>query len=688
VAFIEYVLDDPIRNCVEEAVDMNILLYLHDGMDGKRYTFAHENIQMSVYHLIPESEREFFHLEIGRRIWHRLDQNELDRNIYVVLSQVWIGRRLIEQYSERYQIAALCLRAGQKAAKSSAFRISLFYLEFGVELLGDRGWCDEYDLTLTLYNATAEMEVYNSKYDKMELLFNDILKNGRCADDTIQARRTQVYALCVSDRHHEGLNQGIQLMADLGFAFPRHFSLWALRNEVKAVLLLLKGKSNDYLKRLPIIDNSNALAAMHVLHVVRCGYYNVLKANSITPTSFLFFSQLSIHASLARPRLAIFVSLKMIKLTLKYGLSFMSPLAFSTFGMLCIKIFPTTEAALRYGELSLELLDQFQVREYLPRVYIGYYACTYPWKHHISDSLDYLIRAERVGIQTGDVEAACLCANIWGYMATDADIPLDEIEAHFLNFQATLKSRRQKLSMQLSFSLLQTIQYLQGKDVDFIDTERLLQYSVENKVVLKMANIRWWQAKMALLFNDWSRADEIAYTANFFKNQHNIPPTSEIVQTAFVNGMIALVMASQPRHGDNAYRPRRTRRQYIAEGQRVIRFLEKYVLWAPTNYYDKQMLLKAELAVVKGQTEEAMRQYVCAIALSKLSRNRLVEGLSNERAGRYCLSVLNDSSMAMKYFDAALSVYKEWKAHRKVDHLQLEMKTLLALHQSQHNCQC
>jgi hypothetical protein len=127
----------------------------------------------------------------------------------------------------------------------------------------------------------------------MEWLVSEILQNGRNADDTIQARRTQVYALCVSDRQHEGLDRGIQLLADLGFAFPVHFSLWTLRSEVKAVLSLLKGKSNDYIKRLPIIDDANVLAAMHVLNVVRrrhifcVDFYVSNLCDALTPSMLL-----------------------------------------------------------------------------------------------------------------------------------------------------------------------------------------------------------------------------------------------------------------------------------------------------------------------------------------------------------------------------------------------------------------
>lgn len=264
----EYVLDYPIHIFVAEAVEMGILICLHESKDGKQYAFSHENVQSLVHHLIPENDRELFHLEIGRRLWRRIDRDELDRNIFVVLSQIWMGRRLVTRLSERYKIAALCLHAGRKAAKSSSFRISLLYLKFGIELLGDRGWRDEYDLSLMLYNATAEMEVCNANFEGMELLVTEILHNSRNADDTIQARTTQVYAFGVSDRQQEGLTLGIQLMSDLGYAFPVHFCLWTLRSEMKTVLSLLKGKSNDYIKRLPVIEDAKVLAAMHVLNMV------------------------------------------------------------------------------------------------------------------------------------------------------------------------------------------------------------------------------------------------------------------------------------------------------------------------------------------------------------------------------------------------------------------------------------
>jgi hypothetical protein len=367
----------------------------------------------------------------------------------------------------------------------------------------------------------------------------------------------------------------------------------------------------------------------------------------------------------------------MMKLTLTHGLCFMSPLAFSTFGMLCTKIFPTPDEAFRYGEIGLELLNNFQVREYLPRVYAAYYACIFQWKYPLHESLEYLLHAQRVGMQTGDVEFACLCANLWGYIAMDTDIPLDEIESQWTSFQLTMKSRQQKSVLRMSITCLQTIQYLQGKHVDFTVTEQMLQYSIDNNMASTRNGIRWSEVKMSLLFNDVFRADEIAYIANFNQSVQAMPPTCEIIQTAFLNGMISLVMATQTQR-DGKLRTRRSRRQYIAEGKRMIRFIKKYALWAPSNYVDKQFLLEAELAVVEGQNDQAMQHYICAIAMSKVSRNIFVQGLSNERAGKFCFSVLNQKKVAMSYFNAALLAYGEWKAHRKVDHLQAEIKSMFS----------
>jgi predicted ATPase len=291
---IEYVLDFPVASILSEAVGLGMLVPLDSGYgESQKYSFPHNGIQMAVYRLIPEPDRELFHLEIGRRLWRHLGKDELDRCIFIILSQMFLGRRLITRIPERYSIANLCYHAGRKAAKTSNFRVALTYLNFGIELLGDRGWRAEYELSLMMYIAAAEMEVCNANYEGMEALVKSILVNGRSAEDKVPAKTLQIYTLGVTDRQQLGLDMGRELVSDLGFPFPRRFSGASFRKELKSVQRLLRGKSNDYIGRLPIIEDKNVLAALNVLNLVSFSRCDVAFGHSDTTCCTFFLADVS-----------------------------------------------------------------------------------------------------------------------------------------------------------------------------------------------------------------------------------------------------------------------------------------------------------------------------------------------------------------------------------------------------------
>jgi hypothetical protein len=378
-----------------------------------------------------------------------------------------------------------------------------------------------------------------------------------------------------------------------------------------------------------------------------------------------------LHALLARPNLAPFISLKLMKLTLTHGLSFIAPLAFSSYGMLCIKL-NDIDAAFRFGELGIELLEQLQVREYIPRVYAAYYSCIYPFKYPARDALDHLLYAHRVGIQTGDIEFSCLCANLWSYLSMDAGLPLGEIEHQWTIFQKTMKSHRQKSLLRMSIPCSQLIKYFRGKDVDFTTTDSILQDCLATNLRSFASSIYWGKAQSAVLFNDWKLADEIAGVADLSKNLRRIPPTPEVVHVTFLNGMIAFVSLGTC----SKEKLRRPRRQYFREGKKMLQSLEKFSQLCPANYVCMKFLLEAELAAALGQPGRAMERYICAISLAKDNGNFFIHGLANERAGRYCMSSLHQRQVAASYFNHSLLAYLGWSALRKVEHLRNELKEM------------
>jgi predicted ATPase len=277
VARIEYVLDFPIDSILAQAKATHILEV--DERTGV-FEFGHECIQQAAYDLIPVDSRELFHLETGRRLWRRLKEAELEQHLFVLLSQMIIGKRLITREKERYAIASLCLHAGRKAAKVSAFRIATVYLNFGIGLLGDRGWRDEYDLTLGMYNAAAEMNMCTGNFDAIEPQIESVLQNSRSSFDRIQAQSTKIYALGMADRQDDALDLGLTVLAGLGVKFPWFKCKISMKAELKAVNRLLRGKSNAQLMRLPYIEDQDILACLQILNGVRIGVMLTLRTGT------------------------------------------------------------------------------------------------------------------------------------------------------------------------------------------------------------------------------------------------------------------------------------------------------------------------------------------------------------------------------------------------------------------------
>jgi predicted ATPase len=177
-----------------------VCTFLKQGL----FIFEHDILQKAAYNLIPNGDLELSHSEVGRRMLKVLNQEEIDRYIFVLLSQLFVGRRLIRCEKEQSRVANLCLHAGKKAAKPSTFRTASIYFNFGIELVKDRGWEEEYTLTLALYNAAAEMELCMANYEQMETLIQTVIERPH---DKIQAKVTEPHGMGIADRQQQATHR-------------------------------------------------------------------------------------------------------------------------------------------------------------------------------------------------------------------------------------------------------------------------------------------------------------------------------------------------------------------------------------------------------------------------------------------------------------------------------------------------
>ena len=89
------------------------------------------------------------------------------------------GRAFIDTETEKIELAALNLAAGQKAKVGAAFADAKKYIEMGLDLLGTDPWQDQYDLTLSLHNENGELAYLTGQFDQVSSTANLIHANAK-----------------------------------------------------------------------------------------------------------------------------------------------------------------------------------------------------------------------------------------------------------------------------------------------------------------------------------------------------------------------------------------------------------------------------------------------------------------------------------------------------------------------------
>ena len=101
------------------------------------------------------------------------------------------------------------------------------------------------------------------------------------------------------------VDTALYVLTKLGETFPRRACKTSLAFEFFKVKRLVERKSSNQIMRMESMQNEERLAAMQILNI-----------------SFL-------NALLVRPALAPFIQLKAVEITMKYGLSALSSVAFA-----------------------------------------------------------------------------------------------------------------------------------------------------------------------------------------------------------------------------------------------------------------------------------------------------------------------------------------------------------------------
>ncbi|KAL3778025.1 hypothetical protein ACHAWO_008748 [Cyclotella atomus] len=314
---------------------------MREGLVSKvagSYHFSHDWIQETCYSFATQQDRALNHLTYGRCLSKLAQETNNDDMMFTSANQINLGGpEAITDANEYITMASFNLMVGKKAIETSDFSLAHKLFSSGIKFLPQQHWRYHYDISLELYELAAKAALATSNIDEIPLLSETVLKHARCFDDELNIHQIVILSLMQSSKLNEALEMGMNVLSQLGEGISRNHIDLLFYLDVKRTQAMIAGLTEDAVLGYRPMTDKKKQAAMKILSCIhRC--------------SFL---------ALAAPPLCRCIILKMVQVTIKYGLSNQSPIAFALFGVL-LSTMGNIPVGRRFSLLAMALLNKLE----------------------------------------------------------------------------------------------------------------------------------------------------------------------------------------------------------------------------------------------------------------------------------------------------------------------------------------
>jgi PAS domain S-box-containing protein len=624
-----------IHSLLDEAVRADLLERRKDS-----YHFIHDRIQEAAYLLVPESLRAETHLRIGRLLAMNMPPEQREEAIYEIVSQLNRGAPLITEDPEREQLAELNLIAGKRAKAATAYSSALNYLVTGEALLPEDCWKRRYPLVFAMEVIRAECEFLTGDLTAAEERLSTLsVRAANLVDKAaVACLRAALYTtLARADRAVEIC---VEYLREAGVACSPHPTDEDVREEYERLSIQLADRPIEALLDLPLMDDPEWRATMEVL------------------------TELSAPAYFLDANLMGLVLLRMANLSAEHGNCDGSCYAYSLMNTVLGSRFGDYPAGLRYGKLSLDLVEKKGLERFKARVYLGCACSVIPWGRHIREGVPLNRRSLETALQAGDqIYAAFAYSNLVTNRLTSAEA-LAEVQREAESALEFAQNSGFGPGVAIVTAQLGFIRTLRGLTREFgsfcddgFDEVRFEGHLGAGRSFV----VCWyWIRKLQARFYAGGYAQAVAAAA---KARPLLPGTSGLFEEADYHFYAALATAAA---SDSA-----TPDERLEHSGALAEHHKRLALWAencPENFQNRAALVGAEIARLGGRELEAERLYEQAIRTAHEQGFLQNEGLAFELAARF-YAARGFETFAELYLRRARHCYQQWGADGKVRQL-------------------
>ena len=614
------------------------------------YQFSHDRFLEAVYKNTPTIERQEIHYKIGKTLIKINEDDGIFEYIFEIVTQLNQAQNKINSTSEKIKLAELNLIAGKKARHSAAFDLAYDFFSIGIEVLPADCWDKNYQLTFELSLNRAESEFLIGHYDSAEKSYDSILKVATDFPDMAKVYEQKIILYSFLMKNDEAVEVLKTALKHVGIETPlseQQVRNITLKDKQKLELKIEEIGGVGSLVSLPNMKDVNAIKIIDLISVGAVGlYYSNLK-------------------------LADFYLQKSIQLILKYGNTDNSCLIYSAYGMILCGQYRDYKLGFEFGSLSIELLKLSNNDVLNGKPYHIFATLISHFRSPFDKSKELLKISLKTTLECGDLVYSEFAASV---LLTIHFISGKDLNSFLRNWEQVTPLLPKKGLHEVLFPIhKQAVLLLKGStDSETTFTDEFFNETkfLNHVKALKNTNALhyFFRAKGITLywFAQYNEACEYLKKAEKYLplESHISVPEFRFYQSLIYTALCQKAAPNEKLNYLNA----------VQKNQ------ELFNCWAencPENYLHKYLLIEAELAWLKGQTEQAGIFYDQAIESASQNGFMQNQGIACEQAGLFHLS-LGRKTVALMYLKEARSCYISWGAEGKIKHFDQKYRKYLA----------
>lgn len=301
--------------------------------------FQHDRVQQAAYSLIDETKKKEIHLKTGQLLLQNTSKDKQDEYLFEILGHLNLGSDLIVEENEKIELIQLNLRAVKKAKSNTAYKAALDLLRKAVSIANSFNispsqniWTTHYSIALDLYTELSELEYLNANFEEAEKCFKLVLNKSKNIHERMKIWEIQMAYYTTHNRFREAIDISYEALNEMGEPLPR--------DNFDPVPEIIKSK--QLLSNRNIEDLDNFLLQDENIRLVAR-----MLSMSITP-SYLF-----------QPALVTILILRLVNLTLEFGMNEYAPFALCMYsGLILGCTLGEYELGYKIGKITLDIVEK------------------------------------------------------------------------------------------------------------------------------------------------------------------------------------------------------------------------------------------------------------------------------------------------------------------------------------------